>query len=69
MSPRHRPTAGTTDHVVGGLHGQLQLAVVFVDRDQPEPLEPEDHRPQVPRASSIHAPLGPPSEVSKHHEA
>ena len=68
MSPPHRTAAGTADQVVGGLHGQLELAVVLVDRDQPEPLETQDHRPQVPRASSIHAHLGPPSEVSRHHE-
>ena len=41
---------------------------MLVDRDQPEPVETEDYRPQIPRASSIHAHLGPPSEVSKHHE-
>ena len=42
--------------------------VVLVDRDQPEPVEPEDHRPEIARASSIPAHLGPPSEVSMHHE-
>jgi hypothetical protein len=65
---RHRTTARTADHVVAGLHGQLELAVVLVDRDQPEPVEPEDHRPEIARPSNICAHLGPPSEVSKHHE-
>jgi hypothetical protein len=63
-----RAAAGTADHVVRGLHGQLELAVVLVDGNQPEPVETQDYRPQVPRASSIRAHLGPPSEVSKHHE-
>ena len=68
MSPSDGPAAGRADHVVRGLHGQLELAVVLLDRDLPEPLETEDHRPQVPRASSIRAHLWPPSEVSRHHE-
>jgi hypothetical protein len=54
-----RTAAGTADHVVAGLHGQLELAVVLVNRDQPEPVETEDHRPEIPRARSICAHLGP----------
>jgi hypothetical protein len=50
------------------LHGEFELAVVLIDRDQAKPLETEDHRPQIARASSIRAHLGSPSEVSKHHE-
>ena len=41
---------------------------MLVDRDQSEVLESEDHRPEIPRTSTIRAHLGPPSEVSKHHE-
>ncbi|MDD7941876.1 hypothetical protein PHK61_26015 [Actinomycetospora lutea] len=63
-----RAAARTADHVVRGLHGQFELAVMLVDGNQPETVEPEDHRPEIARASSIRAHLGPPSEVSKHHE-
>jgi hypothetical protein len=65
---RDRAATGTPDHVVRSLHGQLELTVMLIDRDQAKPLETEDHRPQIARASSIRAHLGPPSEVSKHHE-
>ena len=65
---RDRPATRAADQVCGGLHRELELAVVLVDRDQREVLETEDHRPQIPHASSVHAHLGPPSEVSKHHE-
>jgi hypothetical protein len=65
---RDRAAARTADHVVRGLHGQLELAVMLVDRDQPETVDPEDQGPEIARASSIRAHRGPPSEVSKHHE-
>src|SRR3954463_16171900 len=41
-----RAAARTADQVVRGLHGELELAVMLVDGDQPELLEPEDHRPR-----------------------
>lgn len=43
---------------------------MFVDREQPEPLEPEDDHPEIPRVGIIHTHVGqgPLSEVSKHYE-
>ncbi len=63
-----RTAAGAASHVVRRFQGQLELAIMLIDGNQPETVETEDHRPQVPRASSIRAHLGPPSDVSKHHE-
>jgi len=63
-----RPATRAAHEIGARLHGQLELAVVFVDRDQLEALEPEHHRPEIARTSSLRPHLGPPSEVSRHHE-